>query len=254
MGDPPCFVPEFPLQAAPMPPPSFQARLLAARDLTHNVREFTVAPVSGAPMSFRAGQYLNLVLDPGGPERERIVRAYSLCSAPSEAVGLRFVANLVPGGAGSTRLFGLAVGTEFEIRGPLGSFTLNEKQPHDFLFVATGTGIGPLRAMIHQLFHLDTQRQVTLVWGLRSQRDLYFQEDFAALARRHPNFSYVTTLSQPAPGWAGAVGRVTTLLPERIRRVDHLEVYLCGNGEMITAVRAYIKTLGLCPVRTEKFF
>lgn len=237
-----------------MPPPSFQARLVAVPDLTHNVREFTWEPVQAEIIPFQAGQYLNLVLDPGGPDRERVVRAYSICSAPEVLPRLSFVANLVPGGAGSTRLFALQPGAQLEIRGPLGSFTLNEKQPRDFLFVATGTGIGPLRAMIRRLCALVTQRQVTLFWGLRSQRDLYYQDEFQALAQQHANFSFITALSQPEPGWHGAVGRVTTVLPAHVRSVAQLEVYLCGNGEMIAQVRAYLKTLGLCPVRTEKFF
>ncbi len=59
-------------------------------------------------------------------------------------------------------------------------------------------------------------RSVTLFWGLRSQRDLYWQDELTALALAHPTFSFVTTLSRPESGWDGTSGRVTVLIDERV--------------------------------------
>src|SRR3989441_7204045 len=53
------------------------------------------------------------------------------------------------------------------------------------------------------------------LWGLRSQRDLYYQDELEALARAHPNFSFITTLSRPENGWTGERGRDSVVMKER---------------------------------------
>lgn len=87
-----------------------------------------------------------------------------------------------------------------------------------------------MRSMILAQLQRAPDRPVTLFWGLRSQRDLYWQDEWAALALAHPNFIVVTTLSRPEPGWSGAHGRVTALVEERINSVRNLAVYLCGEA------------------------
>jgi hypothetical protein len=72
------------------------------------------------------------------------------------------------------------------------------------------TGIAPIRSMIHT--RLPSPTPVTLIWGLRHERDLYYQDELAALAAQYPEFSYTITLSQPSPAWTGC-GR-----PRAIRR------------------------------------
>jgi NAD(P)H-flavin reductase len=71
---------------------------------------------------------------------------------------------------------------------------------------------------------------------------------------RYPNFSFVTTLSQPGPGWKGFNGRVTSLVQDRITSVHNLAVYLCGNGAMIKEVTGLIQAKGLCPIYREKYY
>src|SRR5206468_7184105 len=94
---------------------------------------------------------------------------------------------------------------------------------------------------------------VTLFWGLRSERDLYYQDELETLARRHANFNFLTTLSRPEGSWKGQTGRVTRLVDERIASVDNLAVYLCGNSGMIKDVSAIINRRGLCPIYREKY-
>lgn len=237
-----------------MPPPTITAELLAFHQLTPSVREFRFRPLQPAQVPFKAGQYINLVVDPGDDTRPAVTRAYSLCTPPSETGYLGVVANFVPGGAGSSFLFNLHPGHVLTLRGPLGSFTLDERGTRDYCFVATGTGIGPIRSMIRHLLARGAERQVSLYWGLRREADIYYLDEWQALAAAHPNFRYTITLSQSSAAWSGAVGRVTQLLPQRITSVANLDVYLCGRGAMIQDVRAFLKTLGLCPVHTEKFY
>ncbi|HET6371190.1 MAG TPA: FAD-binding oxidoreductase, partial [Nitrospiria bacterium] len=183
-------------------------------------------------------------------------RPYSIASSPEEKEIIQLCFNLVRGGPGSTYLSSLKTGEEISFFYPMGYFLLNETSTRDILFVATGTGIAPLRSMIHHLFNVGNDRKMTLYWGLRSERDLYYQEEFLGLAENHPSFRFVTTLSKPTEGWSGARGRVTHHLEEKIDGVDRLEAYLCGNGEMIREVRQILVGKGMDrkTIHYEKFY
>jgi NAD(P)H-flavin reductase len=146
------------------------------------------------------------------------------------------------------------MGDPISFKGPAGAFYLKDDAARDLVFVATGTGIAPIRSMISAQLEKKTEQVVTLFWGLRSQRDLYYQEELESLAERYPQFSYTTTLSRPEAGWTGAVGRVTTLIQDRIVSVHNLAVYLCGNGGMIRDVTALLQGKGLCPIYREKYY
>ena len=121
------------------------------------------------------------------------------------------------------------------------------------LFVETGTG-SPIFDPCFSANSIDPAQLVTLFWGLRYERDLYYQGELKALTDRHPVFSFVTTLSRPGPDWPGVTGRVTTLVQERITLVRDLAVYLCGNGDMLKEVTSILQTKGLCPIYREKYY
>ncbi len=234
---------------------SSSATVERIRDLTHDVRELRLRVESPADFTFKAGQFVSFdVLNPktGRP----VTRAYSIASPPSHIPTLTLLFNRVADGPGSTYLFGLKEGDHTQFKGPAGSFYLKDDPGRDLLFIATGTGIAPLRSMIYARLEQSRgdARPVTLYWGLRSQRDLYYQDELTDLATRHPRFSFVTTLSRPEEGWNGETGRVTKLVQDRLGPVDHLSVYLCGNGSMIKEVTALVGGKGLCPIHKEKWY
>ena len=124
----------------------------------------------------------------------------------------------------------------------------------DVLFVATGTGIAPIRSMLRSLAVRASPRRITLFWGLRSERDLYYQDELTVLQQQLPSLSATITLSQPTGSWPGPVGRVTPLVTEAVTTTSNLEVYLCGNGGMIRDVRNLMRQKGLCPIYTEQYY
>ena len=236
-----------------MPLQLFRATVCRVRDLTHDVRELDLRLVEPPRITFKAGQFLSFEVGQDALKRT-IVRPYSIASPPSRPDVITLLFNLVPGGPGSTYLFSLRVGDETQFKGPTGAFYLRDDPARDLLFVATGTGIAPLRSMLYALSERGFPRPVTLYWGLRSQRDLYYQDELEALARAHPNISFVTTLSRPEEGWTGERGRVTPLVEARIASVQNLAVYLCGNEGMIKDVTAVLQKKGLCPIYREKYY
>ncbi len=232
---------------------SFTARVSRVRDLTHDVRELDLRLMEPPQITFKAGQFVSFEVGQN-EKKQALIRPYSIASPPSQTETVTLLLNLVPGGPGSTYLFSLKEGDETQFKGPAGAFRLRDDPARDHLFVATGTGIAPIRSMLLALFEKDAAGSVTLFWGLRSRRDLYYQDKLAAWAKAHPRFTFTTTLSRPEDGWQGERGRVTRLAEERIASVQNLAVYLCGNSGMLQDVTGTIQKKGLCPIYREKYY
>jgi CDP-4-dehydro-6-deoxyglucose reductase, E3 len=235
-----------------MPFQSFQATVDRVRDLTHDVRELGVRLREPKDIQFKAGQFISFDLTPPGGER-LMIRPYSIASPPNESDRITLVFNRVPRGRGSTYLFNLREGDAVAFEGPQGSFYLRERM-RNVLLVATGTGLAPIRSMLLDLVDNGYAGTATLYWGLRSQRDVYYQQEFEALAARYPNVSFAIALSRPEAGWQGYAGRVTGLVDARVTSVKNLDVFLCGNHAMIRDVTEIIRTKGLCPIYREIYY
>jgi len=232
---------------------TFQAEVSAVKDLTHDVRELELTLREPRELIFKAGQFISFEVPKEGLPYP-LTRPYSIASPPSSPHQITLVFNLVSGGPGSTYLYGLKEGDMTSFKGPAGSFFLRDDVTRHLLFVATGTGIAPFRSMLLAQLVRATGQPLTLFWGLRYERDLYYQDELTEWAARYPKFSFVTTLSQPESGWSGPKGRVTTLVQERISSVRDLAVYLCGNGDMIKEVTGLVQAKGLCPIYREKYY
>ena len=229
----------------------FTAQVGRIDTLTSDVRAISLELRDPSEICFQAGQFVSFeIVKPGLPFP--VTRPYSIASAPSNRYTIELILNLVPGGPGSTFLFSLGVGDPVSFRGPAGTFVLRDYPDRRLLFVATGTGIAPVRSMIRA--RLPSLTPVTLIWGLRHERDLYYEDELAELAEQFPEFSYTITLSQPSPAWTGAVGRVQSQIEPYIARVDDLAVYACGSSAMISSVTELIRSRGVCPIHREQYF
>jgi CDP-4-dehydro-6-deoxyglucose reductase, E3 len=240
-----------------MPAPPIQlmdAVVERVDELTHDVRTLTLRMRQPERLIFRAGQFISFsVAQPG--QRFSATRAYTIASSPDHGDTLLLLLNLVPGGPGSEYLFGLRPGDTTSFKGPYGSFVLPEvERDGETLFVATSTGIAPFWSMLWWLSRHDPQRRVTLIWGLRAERDLYFQRELEVLRSTMPHLRTHVTLSQPSAQWTGATGRVQAVLESHFTTADGLDVYLCGNGAMIKDVAQMMKARGNCTIHREQYF
>ena len=230
---------------------TFTAKVGKIDNLTHDVRVIRLELIDPAAIRFQAGQFVSFEVPKRGLPFP-VTRPYSIASPPSNPHVLELLLNLVPGGPGSTFLFSLQSGDPVTFRGPAGTFVVREYPDRRLLFVATGTGIAPIRSMLHA--RLPSPTPITLVWGLRHEHDVYYQDELATLAEQYPEFSYTITLSQPSPSWTGAVGRVQSHLESHIASVDDLAVYICGSKPMITSVIEQIRSRGTCPIHREQYY
>lgn len=200
-------------------------------------------------------------------------RTYSIASAPRANL-FELCVKRVVGGFFSNHLADLldvSIGGAILVRGPHGNFTLQQRAS-DYLFVATGTGIAPMRSFAQWLFPADgTDRtkgkDIWMIHGVRHEFAIYYQEEFEALARQKPNFHYLYTLSHGPDNWKGLRGyvqdHVARIVKERAASVAQLlpvkpidwftpvldpehdiYAYICGANNMISSVGEILARLG----------
>ncbi len=236
-----------------MPIDTYAAQVQSIENLTHDVRRLDLRLIEPESINFKPGQFVSFEM-PDPQSGRLLTRAYSIASQPSRSGVITLLFNLVSGGPGSGFLFHLKEGEKTQFKGPAGHFYLRDDPNRELLFVASGTGIAPIRSMLLANAERHNPRPATLFWGLRSQKDLYDQEELAELSSRIQTLTVVTTLSRPDPGWSGESGRVLRLIEERITSVKNLSVYLCGNSGMITDATSLLQKKGLCPIYREKYY
>jgi CDP-4-dehydro-6-deoxyglucose reductase len=168
-------------------------------------------------------------------------RAYSIASAPDDPT-LEVAVTLVPTGAASSALHALCAGGALGVDGPFGFFTHDPALAETpCLFVATGTGLSPLRSMLFAWRKRAQRAPITLLFGVRTQADILWGEELAAWAREISEFSLEVTLSRPEAGWTGRVGHVQNHVAELARALGEPHVFICGLNRMVGAVRALCK-------------
>jgi CDP-4-dehydro-6-deoxyglucose reductase len=196
------------------------------------------------PFTFLAGQYIE-VIGPGG-----IRRSYSVANAPASDNQLQLHIRAVQSGAMSQYWFDQAkVNDLLRIHGPLGSFLTRPLIGLHLVFLATGTGIAPVKAMLEQLATDPLDKQplsATLYWGGRAPQDLY-----ADPSQWHPSLRYVPVLSR-APGyWTGARGHVQKALLDDKLDWANTVVYACGSDAMIQSAKTELTQASL---PTKRFY
>ncbi|MCA9472940.1 MAG: FAD-binding oxidoreductase [Nitrospirales bacterium] len=236
-----------------MSPTRYTAHLESIRDLAPTVREVTLrlAGWSRGQFRFSPGQSMAIEI-PGVHDRDTVLRYFSLASSHQKPESVTFLLSLSEEGIGASYLSQQDIGAEVNLHGPHGTFLLRPDEGRDLLFVATGTGVAPFRSMLHAMKDSPPAKSVRLIWGLRSEEDLYYQEDFHELADRYPWFTFETTLTRFNSNWQGQTGRVTKLVTS-LPSVENLAVYVCGHQSMVNEVTEILSRKGPCPVYQEEF-
>jgi ferredoxin-NADP reductase len=232
------------------------AKLVRSVALSDFTRHLEFAVNGAARFNFVAGQWISVKADtPGG---EEITRAYSIASPPGNG-HVALCLNRVHEGFMSNHLCSLAVGAEITFQGPFGDFILHPPM-RDTIFIATGTGIAPFRSMLHWLLADPDRhqgRKLWLVFGARTEADLYYQDEFNRLAAEHANFHFLPTLSRATPEWRGLRGYVQEHVKEVVgdRKSEDMHAYICGLDKMVKANRELLKSMGWdrTSIRYEKY-
>jgi len=219
-------------------------RLVHSASLSEQTKHLEFEVLGVPRFGFVPGQWLSLKANK--PDGEEITRAYSIASPPGDDNRFALCLNRVQDGFMSNFLCDIKEGDEIRCQGPFGAFILRPSL-RDTVFIATGTGIAPFRSMLHWLLADPTrhqQKQLWLVFGNRTEKDIYYHEEFLRLASQHNNFHYLPTLSRGAPDWLGLRGYVQEHVPEVVQGRADMHAYICGLDKMIKANRDLLKSTG----------
>ncbi|MEK7285942.1 MAG: FAD-binding oxidoreductase [Nitrospirota bacterium] len=236
----------------------YHALVSSILELTNDVREIRLKLVDPPMIDFIAGQHITIEMtetQAGIPHLKK--RPYSIASSPSEKHEICLCVKNTSEETGSSPLCALKPLDHVLFKMPDSLFGVDQNNLKQCsLFVATGTGIAPIKSMIGDLIETKSSRLILLYWGLRCEADLYYQNELKMWADRHPLFQVITTLSQPTPSWQGTCGRVTDHLQRAIEKIEGMDAYLCGNGEMVKAVRQMLLSKGMDKeaIHFEKFY
>jgi ferredoxin-NADP reductase len=204
--------------------------------------------LGGAVVPFLAGQ---AVLMGRAGESER--RPYSLAIAPADARAtgtLELLVGLDAAGRVPAWLGPLAAGDCLEIDGPYGTFVLPESpEERRFLFVAGGTGIAPLRAMLHEALSRPTTASCSVIYSARTAEEFAFGPELRALAAAGRITLWQTVTREVGAHWDGAKGRVAL---RHLRAMLHAEptlCFLCGPHGLVREASLLLDEAGVSPDR-----
>lgn len=207
-----------------------------------------------APFAFTPGQAA-LIGAQGSGER----RPYSIALGPEEAARtgtLEFLIGLGTDGTPGPHLPTLDPGARVDVEGPLGTFTFPAAPTErSFLFVAGGSGIAPLRSMLHHALAVGRGWRVSLAYSARVPEELAFDSELRALAESRGLHYYATATRHTGDGWSGGRTRIDRALLAQCVTDPATLCFVCGPESLVHEVPRMLRELGIedARVRVEEW-
>lgn len=194
---------------------------------------------------YNAGQYVNLI-------KGNINRSYSIANKPSSRNQLEFFIKKYENGLMSKYWFEEAkINDLLRVEGPLGSFFLRESKCKNIVFLATGTGIAPIKAMLESVIEQHSNFNKKKFWifaGARYKHDLLWEPN---INNNKIEIKYIPVLSRQVKDWNGEKGYVQDIVLKQNINLKDSQVYACGSNEMIQSAK---KVLFKNSLKENSFF
>ncbi|HEY1663527.1 MAG TPA: FAD-binding oxidoreductase [Verrucomicrobiae bacterium] len=207
----------------------------------------------GHSPDFKTGQFITLYW----PDTPAYKRAYSLSSCAMDR-GFYEVTVKRDGKMGTRIVDWAKVGDKFFVIPPVGKF-LPVYEPHKHLVcIAGGSGVTPFRAFVREATRRKLETKITVLYSVRTPRDIIFNNEFLELEKENPNFKFRVTCTRSLPehNWSGRTGRIT---PEWIKEIAHdlpnTVFYACGPNALVEFAEVLVFELGVPKeqMKTEKW-
>ena len=185
-------------------------------------------------LMFLPGQYIDILLKDGSR------RSFSMANAPHDDEFVQLHVRHVPGGSFTDHVFKTMKERDIlRLEGPFGTFFLREESTKPIVFVASGTGFAPIKAIIEAALKKGVARPMTLYWGARRPKDLYLNPLPERWTREHPGFKYVQVISEAVPedDWRGRTGFVHRAVMQDLPDLSERQIYACGVPIMVDSAR-----------------
>ncbi len=225
-------------------PARHDAEVIGLRDVTHDMREFTLKTKSSA--HFRPGQYALL-----GVESLDRPRAYSMSNQPNDEGIWRFIIRRVPGGMVTSRLFEqVHLGSRISLDGPYGMAWFRPDSGRDVLCISGGSGFAPMRSIAEGAAIRGIAGQIHFYFGARTPSDVFGSAELNFLEKSAVRSQVKVAVSNPDAYWTGDAG----FIHEHVERDfgsavrDH-EIYLAGPPPMVEAIQELLFLRHQVPVQ-----
>jgi len=269
----------------------WDCEVVSNRNVATFIKEFVVRLPDGEELNFDPGGYIQIdvpkyklsfrefiiedefkndwdeykMWDLGINNNEETYRAYSMANYPAEKNLIKLNIRIatppwdnakkqflrVPPGICSSYIFSRKPGDKVMISGPYGEFHIKDTT-NEMVYIGGGAGMAPLRSHIFHLFHtLNTDRKVSYWYGARSLREVFYEEEFRAIEKKFPNFTFNLAMSEPLPedNWTGYTGFIHRVLYDNYlgkhEEPEDIEYYFCGPPAMNNAVVNMLHSLGI---------
>ena len=213
----------------------YKAKVTEIVQDTHDVKLFRVAFDGLKELEFLPGQFF--MMSKEGFNNEKgfpIKRAYSIASSPENKDSVEFCVKKE--GIFTNMLFDIPVGTELIMEGPSGRFVLNEEhKKKEMIFLASGSGIAPIMAMIRRLRYEKHEKNSYLFFGFRHLKDFIYEKEIINFPKDIKNFRLIPCVSSKEElVIPHEHGRLTSdIFKKHIDNNQNKEVFICGSPAFV---------------------
>lgn len=217
---------------------AFDTSVIEIIDRTPGVKSFRFK--TEVDVDFKAGQFFFVTIKVEGVER---TKHFSFSNSPTEKGYLEFTKRITDSEY-SRGLERLEIGDWARLKMPYGSFVL-EDGIDKIVFLSGGIGITPIRSMCKYVTDVGIMKDIILLYGNNTEKDIIFREDFDMLQKTDKNISIVYALTSPdvdREKWKGRTGYVNEeMLKEEVPDFKERTFYLCGPPAMVQSLKAILK-------------
>lgn len=235
--------------------PRVKLPLTDRREVAERTMAFSFG-LDGREFPFTPGQFVSISLaNPPYQDERGSRRTFSIASSPRDPYLL--IATRLRGSAIKRSLAEVPLGTEVDVSGPSGMFTLPADLQIPVALIAGGIGITPFRSMIKDAVERRSPRDLVLLYSNRHPKDAPFLKELQGWTRDHPRFRLIATMTQAAahewPGWRGRID--AALIGDTLETLERWLVYVAGPPEMVDALTETLGEAGVAEerVRVEHF-
>jgi ferredoxin-NADP reductase len=174
-------------------------------------------------------------------------RPYSIAAAPEDARRdgwLELLVGVDAGGAPGPHLT-LERGQLVDVEGPFGSFTFPPApEERRFVFIAGGTGIAPLRAMMRRALSLP-HRNIGLFYSVRTPDEFAYEQELRGLAHAGEIELRQTVTRANDTDWTGPRGRLKREALEELVHDPATLCFICGPPTLVNEMPKILAGLGI---------
>ena len=209
---------------------------------------------AGYDLDFKTGQFITLCW----PDTPQYKRAYSLSSCALDR-GFYEVTIKRDGKMGTRLVDWIKAGDRLVVFPPAGKFLPVYEPDWHLVCVAGGSGVTPFRGFVREATRRQFGTRITILYSVRSSKDIIFEQEFRELEQQNPNFKFHVTCTRltPEDPWVGRRGRIDVAwVKEQIGDVGKTTIYACGPNELVeSAEHLVLHDLGVPKqqMKTEKW-